>query len=124
MEIKDLMIGDLVLVNGTPRKIQGIDSLDSEIIADGEIYTIINDRCHSEDNVSGIPLTQKNLEKNGFKFNNLPFVLGWEQFGLTLCPEGDGYVIGCGVNVAMHIDYFHQLQHALKLCGIEQEIKL
>ena len=88
MEIKDLMIGDLVLINGTPRKIQGIDSLDGEVIADGEIYTLINDRCHSEDNVSGIPLTHKILEKNGFKFNNLPFVLGWEQFGLTLCPEG------------------------------------
>lgn len=69
-----------------------------------------------------IPLTAKILEKNGFIYNYLPFVLGWEQFGLTIRIGGNGFRIDCGINVSMIIDSVHELQHALRLCGIDKEI--
>lgn len=116
MEIKDLMIGDLVLVNGTPHKIQGIDSLDGEIIADGEF--------HSEDNVSGIPLTTEILEKNGFvnmgffgKLEIGKFVVICDTKNLTILRDGH-----CDLEIPIH--FVHELQHALRLCGIEKEFAL
>ena len=74
--------------------------------------------------VEPIPITPEILEKNGFVYNAIPFVDGWEQFGLTLYRGGNGYRINCGINVSLIIDYVHQLQHALRLCGIEKEIEL
>ena len=76
------------------------------------------------DGVWPIPLTAKILEKNGFRFNNLPMEQYWQQYGLRLYLSGHGYGINCGENVSLHIDYVHQLQHALRLCGIEKEIEL
>lgn len=75
-------------------------------------------------NVEPIPLTAEILEKNGFVYNAIPFADGWEQFGLTLYRGGNGYRIDCGINVSLIIDCVHQLQHALRLCGIEKEIEL
>ncbi len=71
-----------------------------------------------------IPLSTEILEKNGFHYNDLPFVQSWEQFGLSLHLGGNGYRINCGQNVAIVIDSVHQLQHALRLCGIEKDITL
>lgn len=71
-----------------------------------------------------IPLTPEILEKNGFRYNDMPFVQGWEQFGLTLYYGDNEYLINCGQNVAMKINAVHQLQHALQLCGIKKEIRL
>lgn len=82
------------------------------------------DEMEIDDEWSGIPITPAILEKNGFVYNELPFVQGWEQFGLSLYLGGDGYRINCGQNVSMIIDSVHELQHALKLCGIEKEVVL
>ena len=82
---------------------------------DGESYTKI---C--EKDVRPIPLTPEILEKNGWRYNDMPFVQGWEQCGLTIVNNR----ISCGKNVSMKVEYVHQLQFALKLCGIEKEIVL
>ena len=74
--------------------------------------------------IEPIPLNPEILEKNGFEYNEHPFVQGWEQFGLTLYHGGDGYRVNCGQNVALQLDSVHQLQHALRLCGIEKEITI
>ena len=71
-----------------------------------------------------VPITPEILEKNGFVYNAIPFVDGWEQFGLTLYRGGNGYRIDCGINMSIIIDYVHQLQRALRLCGIEKTIEL
>ena len=72
MNCKKLMIGDWVLINDAPHKIQAIDSVDAEIHADGELYYIGEDRSHSEDKIEGIPVTSEILEKNGFNFGLTP----------------------------------------------------
>ena len=68
MKTTDLMCGDWVLINGTPHKIQAIDSVDEEISADDELYFVGEDRCHSEDKIEGIPLTKEILEENGWYY--------------------------------------------------------
>ena len=78
-----------------------------------------------------IPLTPKILEKNGFEYKE------GEQgmYGVTIAPyytrkdvpfelfcDGDPFAIWFKDEVA--IKYVHQLQHALRLCGIEKTIEI
>lgn len=136
INIKDIMVGDYLRVNrdgcikkGTIVEVRGIDAdsrFDDHI---GHVSCHPLDHKHFDggvwcDFLDPIPLTPEILEKNGFVYNDLPFVQSWEQFGLSLYLGGDGYRINCGQNVAMVIDSIHQLQHALKLCGINLEIKI
>ena len=64
MKATDLMIGDWVFINNIPHKIQAIDSIDAEILADDDLYYVGEDRCHSEDKIEGIPITPEILKKN------------------------------------------------------------
>ena len=106
----ELMIGDWAIVHGPAdqRFTRKLDIGDLSFFVEFE----------------PIPLTPELLKKNGFIYNDSPFVQGWEQFGLTLFLGGNGFRITCGQNVAMVIDSVHELQHALRLCGIDKEIVL
>ncbi len=140
MTSKDLMIGDWVLINSTPRKIQAVDGVDDEIMADDELYTIIEDRYHSEDRVDGVPITPEILEKNGFILTEVgdngiatprkninryekhecktkwrDIIMWYDRITKKWCLHG--------IN-SIQLNYIHELQHALRLCGIEKEIKL
>jgi len=128
MKANELMLGDWVYglyPDGSrykpPFRISAVDTYPSNrspriVTAGGYGF--------QEEDLAPIPLTPEILEKNGFVNNDLPFINGWEQYGLFLYPAGEGYRINCGQNVSMVIDTVHQLQHALKLCGIEKEIVL
>lgn len=82
--------------------------------------------------VVGIPLTAEILEKNGFgyikKDDNLThFYLGESQYcknmELHIGTNNKGvYWINYLNNSIYKIYHVHQLQHALRLCGIEKEI--
>lgn len=120
MDTQDLMLGDWVqgYLPDTSLKVVGIPS-------EYRLAVVTSDRTYMElsiDDCQPIPITPEILEKNGFVYSDLPFEQSWQQFGLSLYRGGDGYRINCGENVAMIIDYVHQLQHALRLCGIEKEI--
>ena len=78
-----------------------------------------------------IPLTPEILEKNGFEYKEGEIGM----FGVTTAPHyiGDGipFEVFCDGNPyaiwfkePVDIKYVHQLQHALRLCGIEKEIEL
>ena len=58
-----------------------------------------------------IPLTPEILEKNGFSRNGLDIAL-FDRKG------GDDFV------GAANLQFVHELQHALRLCGIKKEIVL
>lgn len=119
------MAGDIVLYEyegqKTPAKVVEIYR-DSVLVEDisGEYEPIEID----EAKIYPTEITPEILEKNGFVYNDLPFVQAWEQFGLALYSGGNGYRIGCGNNVALIIDSVHELQHCLKLCGIDKSIEL
>ena len=123
MKLTDLAIGDLVLINNTPHKIQAIDSIDAEILADDELYYVGEDRCHSEDKIEGIPLTPEILEKNGFiKVNSQRYDYGY--------PDTDCYVKVNPKKNMIHVNgrnansnlyshsFVHELQRALRCCGL------
>ena len=147
MNVRELMIGDLVQVNrdglclknGTIVKVLGLDSecklknkgligvagclpLDKEQFSRG-IW------CEY---LSPIPITPEILEKNFQEF--LPGInLMYQLKGPYCATNEDGqWVFGlvkvAGENSARYplvkISFVHQLQHALLLCGIEKEIVL
>lgn len=130
MKVTDLMLGDLILINGTTHRIQAIDSIDAEIQADDELYYVGEDRCHSEDKIEGIPITSEILEKNGIKKRGDKYVVfGWEgakQWYVTLedfKPQFDFWFITSSdrdLNIIGQISYIHQLQQALRLCKLNE----
>ncbi len=146
MKCKELQVGDLILINNTPHKIQAIDSIDAEILADDELYYVGEDRCHSEDKIEPIPLTPEILEKNEFSSDTFltdewgrkvyfkefpgcvvePADLGKYIFGITKYwskTYSDGSLIDWGTMYESRIynlQYVHELQHALRLCKLNE----
>ena len=118
MDSKSLMIGDWVYDTILKCNTQ------VEILSLSGIRADCNDSIWNEKTFEPIPLTAEILEKNGWKYNDMPFVQGWEQYGILLYVGGNGYRINCGTNIALIIDSVHELQHALRLCGIDKEIVL
>ena len=137
MKINELTIGDWALINGTPRKIQAVDGVDDEIMAEDELYTLAEDRYRSEDKVDGVPLTAEILEKNGFKNygeswylpdDDVKIMVGFYMYKTSIhVKKGDDIFHkevrcsyrACAENRNIHV---HTLQHALRLCGITKEI--
>ena len=82
--------------------------------------------------LSPIPLTPEILEKNGFKKDEKLEEMYYWNWGIgNNCVSYDKetgivrifHVFGYLVFV-LPLSYVHELQHALKLCGIEKEIEL
>ena len=138
MKLTDLAILDWVLINNTPHKIQAIDSIDAEILADDELYYVGEDRCHSEDKIEGIPITPEILEKNGFydsytkRYYKRFYSNGCFDIAISLvyreievskvcgagtdCEEEEyGSAIAFGNDICVHT-----LQHTLRLCGLDE----
>lgn len=70
---------------------------------------------------SYIPLTSDILVKNGFK-HSMPHN-DWTNADCNffLYEGGNGYRIS---NTDIKLDYVHQLQHLLRLCGVEKELTI
>lgn len=71
-----------------------------------------------------IPLTAEILEKNGFyleSYNGDAMRGNWWTRSDFVFPESRIDAVGRNL---FKYEYVHQLQHALKLCGIEKEIEL
>lgn len=142
MEVTELMVRDWVLYKGESYQIRqlGIYGVDR----DGEDYPAV---CVGKpkgvgliverNEIEPIPLTPEILEKNGFvksmqvsdtdpydvdEEGNMHFSYnevfwGWWQPNNIFCIPANG--LGW-----LNIKYVHQLQHLLRLCGIEKEIIL
>lgn len=120
MKATDLMIGDWVLINNTPHKIQAIDSIDAEIQADDKLYYVGEDRYHSEDKVEGVPITPEILKKNGWK--DAEFWCEYQDGNNTIqcCPpDMRGKINGIEIE-HFKCEYVHQYQHLLRLCGLDE----
>jgi hypothetical protein len=140
MKANELMIGDWVFVHKPTCKghrVDYINEMDEEIGADGEIYGVCD--------IRPIPLTAEILEKNGIVFDytiklhddygNPYEIKGYALHGTT--KWGDDYLLQYDEDKDLHIsteiygeitlhniNFIHELQHALRLCGIEKEIEL
>ena len=127
---KELMIGDYVIRKNVPKEILTIDAIDS---IRNTVYLDLDGLGITEkiENIEPIPLTTEILEKNGFvKSKNgdviLDEKLGTSEIYLVLVPTFYEEYYWWTVNneLTAKIKSIHELQHILKLVGIEKEIKL
>lgn len=118
MKGNELMIGDIVAVNNTPLQIAALGTAKAGFLdARGEMF------YHYYDNMAPIPLTAKILEKN-FRADKQ-----WGESGWFINDHIHIYQTTSGVYNIQYMEivdirYIHELQHALKLCGIEKTIEL
>ncbi len=119
MKANELMIGDWVLVDNTPIQVKQVYQ-----------YGIISDLGEGDEEIEcfkPIPITPEILEKNGFTrygkvYANLQQWVG--KFGDKRKALTQDTRTGELATNDVWIKYVHELQHALKLCGIEKTIEL
>lgn len=123
MKANELMIGDWVLLTDGPARVISI--------AQGGIY--FEDRfgegiC-SFDKINPIPLTAEILEENGWEWNKYELLFIADEHDMPTLRWG--YDEECEnlwwfkhLGPIARVKYVHELQHALRLCGIEKEIEL
>ena len=144
MKANELQIGDYVNYRGQIIKVTSLyDKGGSNEVGWG----IKEETWVNAINVEPIPLTPEILEKNGFEKTQIH---GEKQDDIFLCFDGEiiievgiydpnfifihyRYETPDGINSGelssiVKVDggkfYLHELQHALRLCGIEKEIEL
>lgn len=117
MKASELMIGDMIRQSNSGLLLQVSCIQPPYITAVGE-----EGQFH-EDTIEPIPLTFEILEKNGFDCGSKKWVLPRyptdKYFGLVMDESGAYYF------EAFHkIQFVHELQNVMRLCGIEKEFKL
>ena len=124
MKTTDLMVGDWVLINDAPHKIQAIDSIDAEIQADDELYYVGEDKYHLEDNIEDILITPEILEKNGWKDRENLMELRVNEDICFLWSKGYGVFTGAFTNqigrYIYNFKYVRILQHLLRRYGLNE----
>ena len=123
ISVSDLSISDWVEIDGRPKLISSV----LETPMGGMV------RCQKQsitafvEHIFPIPLTPEILEKNGFSHNGNKWYTP-ELFTLERWSKGWSIVIACTcgdyVCEVCTIKYVHQLQHALRLAGVDKEINL
>lgn len=136
MEAKELMIADWVWYNKQPHQIRQLGIFGEN--RDGDDYPAV---CVGKPNGIGlilerneiepIPLTSEILEKIGFETQpNIGYIIDdWDGTQIIYDSWNHNLRIIKNYKVCLDIETFdniavHELQHALRLCGIEKEIIL
>ena len=134
MKTNELMIGDYVNYRGQIIKVTSLYDKggSNEVGWSNKEIVWVNGRC-----IEPIPLTPEILEKNGFEKqwqDNYEYSDDDENLNMTFFPKSSNYTNGaydyidiekgCMTINEMPIEFVHELQHALRLCGIEKEIIL
>lgn len=123
MKANELMLGDWVSYKGKmPCKITAICK--DTVVVDNDTA---QDWMIDYDKLTPIPLTGEILKKNGFKKMDGEYqdvFYYYERLELLI----DDRLEPCGYTLygvfGFQIKYVHELQHAMKLRGIEKEIQL
>lgn len=142
MKANELMIDDWVLWKDKPVQIARVSGV---VYSFGHIDVTLAHcgngvlETHDIKSISPIPLTPEILEKNGFKkcAGNEWSVFKYEDDDYTkkalyqvlwsadeLYLEIGSYTLRTGEFNRMGVEFVHELQHALRLCGITCEIIL
>jgi len=138
MRANKLMIGDWVYSTfcDKPCKVIGIEQYESEYV-NVKVTNVTG--AKDINSLYFIPLTAGILEKNGFKKHNryqyiykdnyckvcVSFAPRIEVDGMDLGePPINVSIEGALFDINMSISEIHELQHALRLCGIDKTIEL
>lgn len=126
MNAKDLMIDDWVSTPNGYRQVKqnfGLDGIYTRLAPE---YDYPED--WDEKDLQPIPLTPEILEKNGFEARGYEeLVLDADEYCFALQKGVDGinaWWWEMFSSPIIPINYIHELQHVLRLCGIEKEIEL
>lgn len=135
MKANELMIGDWVVYRGdaeytNPVRIDGMDIRTCSLITEDREDV-------GFDGIEPIPITPEILEKNGFEFDScgdcgdgwyIYYDEGCHYIGRGKNGKGWNCILWresyCDYACCVEIKSVHQLQHAMRLCGIEKEIEL
>lgn len=141
MDAKELMIGDwLSLFQGYPDG----SSCNVRVSYIGEYGEVGIEGCKEYTSANcnllfPIPLTPEILEKNGFiKYNevsdtppydkdeegNMYYSFKGEHKFWGWWQPNNVYFIPVNAMIDLEIKYVHELQHALRLCGIDKDIEI
>ena len=120
MKVTDLMIGDWIEDGYKQAQV-------SSITCDGIVETTA--AISNIEVVAPIPLTEEILTKNGWDFTKRKYGIYCKEdkfHNVELSRDDDGFYwsINTDEYEILRIHYVHQLQHLLRLCGIEKEIEL
>lgn len=135
MKANELMVGNWVLWKNKKVQIARVSGI---VYSFGHIDVTLahcNDdnllETHDIKSVSPIPLTSDVLEKNGFKKEGRWFIIEDDYYDVSIKEITDSIwrVKYCNTEFSafdcvLHVAFVHQLQNALRLCGIEKEIEL
>lgn len=137
MNLKDLMLGDLVNIKlyRPDENLQPVEYLQPVRIEQiGGIVMVKNPGADKEPyqllestEIEPIPLTRDIMVANGIKYQwGIPWYQGGSDGEFELhYSNGEGFNLGeKAIDVKLPIRYVHELQHALRLCGINKEITL
>ena len=136
LDCKSLMVGDWVKNRLDYGTISAILKYDRVIVHSG-----IWDTETSAQGLEPIPLTPEILEKNGFAkispqdtwlyrpldkyVDKFLYAIRARRFDYPIYRiDIDNYVFRTGMGFSGQLQYVHELQHALRLCGIDLDIKL
>ena len=124
MTVNELMVGDWM-----HSKSNHVDSKVSYIKC-GTHNVVLLKRCwqpHYMDEIEPIQLTEEILEANGIKYQNgMPWYQGGYEGEFEL-HYSNRDVVGIGdlkTDITLTCRYIHELQHLLRMCGIDKEIVL
>lgn len=130
MNVNELMIGDWVTwpIGGKDTIMHVTGVYNSNVFLDfegNEKYDV-----EANENVKPIRITEELLEDNGMEMdedeNYTEYMTPFRFISMTKCE--DGYfslkIENNSMNVDVYVKYVHELQHALRLCGVEKEIVL
>lgn len=134
MRATELMIGDWVeaeiQVDDTGKE-PVYKKLHRRVVSIDKIYIELEDRAEVDATISPISLTQEILEDNRFKKDIELNGCYWRPDCRKYCivKEIDTWYfafrhMGGGHICISECNYVHELQHALRLCGVEKEIEL
>lgn len=134
LKISDLSVGDWVRWNNKTYRVCSIDAISQTVELGGTIEVAI-------DEVAGVPFTPEILVKNGMSFKEFAFeettMLGRHIRRIGVSARDQGWNIYVSIRKAGSYDFWdmvfavdfigqfvHELQHAIRLAGIEKEIEV
>lgn len=139
MKINEITVGDWVHYsinlgedNVWDEKMQIVDIYGNQVNCNIEYDIVISGYLIS--NLTPIPLTEEMLEVNGFKYDDkieefrlFKRIDEYNRWSIQAFIVNDGFVfdvvfehLKCSNSVHRKITYVHELQHALRLCGLNE----
>lgn len=126
LKVTDLMVLDWVICYH-PSRLKSFEKVSVGLLhtMQEQEYGHIKEDCPLFRIVEPIPLTPEILEKNGL--TNDPYGCHFKEdehmlLEISISEDCISWTINFHEYGILKLEYVHQLQHALKLCGIDKEI--